>query len=72
MKCEGCEDKRIMFTIIPDISDDVAWASHIISDDNGHLMLYHYQCSNADIISIYDMYNEMSGSKSLIRHKKPI
>ncbi len=60
MKCAYCDDAKIIFTILKPISSDIAWASHVISDVDGECRLYHYQCGGVDILSIAQMYSDMS------------
>ena len=60
MKCEGCNDSRIMFSTIPDICDNIYWASHAIREVNGKCKLYHYQCSGCDLATIYELFFDMA------------
>jgi len=56
MKCANCRDERIAFSIVPDISKKIAWSSHVISEKDGVCQLYHYQCANMSLLSVYGIY----------------
>lgn len=60
MKCSYCSDSKILFTIIPEISNDIAWASHVVSDVNGQNSMYHYECGKVAVMDMYVMLHELS------------
>ena len=59
MKCAYCEDTKIFFSIMPAISKDIAWASHVLVEKNGKIRLYHYQCGNVDPMGVYAQLLEL-------------
>lgn len=54
MKCGHCEDPKMFFTIMPTISKTVGWCSHVMVEVDGKIGLYHYQCGNVDVMSVYE------------------
>ena len=59
MKCEYCQDTKLFFTVMPAVSKTVAWASHVLSEVDGKIGLYHYQCGNVDPLGIYAQLLEL-------------
>ena len=59
MKCAHCSETVIAFTIIPEMSGEIAWASHVISEVGGKCGLYHYQCGEVNLNSIAIMFSDM-------------
>ena len=59
MKCAYCESPLIFFTVMPEISKDVAWCSHIITEIGNKFSLYHYQCAEADPLAWYEVFKQM-------------
>lgn len=59
MKCEFCNDSRLFFSIMPSVSKTVAWCSHVLSEMDGKVGLYHYQCGNVDPLSVYAQLLEL-------------
>jgi hypothetical protein len=46
---------------MPQVSPDIAWSSHVLMEHGGKVGLYHYECGNADIVSFYKMFVELTG-----------
>ena len=66
MKCRACNDSRIFFTVMPDISTEIGWCSHVVSEGrDGKLGLYHYQCGGVEILPVYEMFIELSGGEKV-------
>jgi hypothetical protein len=60
MKCCKCEEEKILFTVMPKVSKDIAWGSHVLVEgENGTVGLAHYECGNVNMFPIHDMFLEM-------------